>query len=169
MIFRVICFEDIVRCIVGCRVSTSLRTELALDALEQAIWARQGPVGVIHHSDRGTPQYLCRFAPPSGSLRPGSSPQWGVRVTPYPPWSPRRLQSSAHDHQARSFPPPLPSIGYCFRRSKASIHSRASFSASATWVGGSSLASASRTSTHFFQAAPDMRADATVNHISASE
>jgi transposase InsO family protein len=45
------------RRIVGWRVSSSLRTDLALDALEQAIWARQDPVGVIHHSDRGT-QYL---------------------------------------------------------------------------------------------------------------
>ena len=31
------------RCIVGWQASRSLRTDLALDALEQALWARQGP------------------------------------------------------------------------------------------------------------------------------
>jgi putative transposase len=43
------------RMIVGWRVSTCLRTDLALDALEMAIWARQGEAldGLVHHSDRG--------------------------------------------------------------------------------------------------------------------
>ncbi len=47
------------RYIVGWRVSTSLRTDLALDALEMALWRRhhQHLDGVIHHSDRGS-QYL---------------------------------------------------------------------------------------------------------------
>jgi putative transposase len=46
------------RRIVGWRVSTSLRAELALDALEMAIWARQGDIErLVHHSDRGV-QYL---------------------------------------------------------------------------------------------------------------
>ena len=40
------------RYIVGWRVSRSLRTELILDALEQALWARRGTSGLIHHSDR---------------------------------------------------------------------------------------------------------------------
>jgi transposase InsO family protein len=39
--------------IVGWRASSSLRTDLALDALEQAIWARAETEGVMHHSDRG--------------------------------------------------------------------------------------------------------------------
>jgi putative transposase len=47
--------------IVGWRASTSLRSDLALDALEQALWQRQRDrrdvTGVIHHSDRGV-QYL---------------------------------------------------------------------------------------------------------------
>jgi putative transposase len=47
------------RRIVGWRVSTSLRSDLALDALEQALYERRraamGPL--VHHSDRGT-QYL---------------------------------------------------------------------------------------------------------------
>jgi transposase InsO family protein len=45
------------RVIVGWRVSTSLRADLALDALEQAIHERPIEDGLIHHSDRGT-QYL---------------------------------------------------------------------------------------------------------------
>lgn len=49
------------RRIVGWRVSSSLRTELALDALEHGIWTRQHEghdlTGMIHHSDRGV-QYL---------------------------------------------------------------------------------------------------------------
>ena len=36
------------RYIVGWRVSRSLRTELILDALEQALWARRGTSGLIH-------------------------------------------------------------------------------------------------------------------------
>ena len=47
------------RLIVGWRVSTSLRTELALDALEQALYDRGEAASDsrIHHSDRGG-QYL---------------------------------------------------------------------------------------------------------------
>jgi putative transposase len=45
------------RYIVGWRVSSSLRSDLALDALEQALWARQPGDGLVHHSDRGV-QYL---------------------------------------------------------------------------------------------------------------
>jgi putative transposase len=49
------------RRIVGWQASTSLRTDLALHALEQAIWdrARAGEDldGLVHHSDRGV-QYL---------------------------------------------------------------------------------------------------------------
>ena len=46
------------RYIVGWQTSRSLRTDLALDALEQALWEREGPFdGLVHHSDRGV-QYL---------------------------------------------------------------------------------------------------------------
>jgi putative transposase len=46
------------RMIVGWRVATTLRAELALDALEMAVWARQGDLeNLVHHSDRGS-QYL---------------------------------------------------------------------------------------------------------------
>ena len=46
------------RFIVGWQASRSLRTDLALDALEMAIWSRRGELaGLVHHSDRGS-QYL---------------------------------------------------------------------------------------------------------------
>ncbi len=46
------------RFIVGWQASRSLRTDLALDALEMAIWSRRGDLeGLVHHSDRGS-QYL---------------------------------------------------------------------------------------------------------------
>jgi putative transposase len=46
------------RFIVGWQASQSLRTDLALDALEMAIWHRQAQLdGLVHHSDRGS-QYL---------------------------------------------------------------------------------------------------------------
>jgi len=45
------------RMIVGWRASRSLRTDMALDALEQALHARCDTDQLIHHSDRGV-QYL---------------------------------------------------------------------------------------------------------------
>ena len=47
------------RAVVGWRASTSLRSDLALDALEMAIWARRDRFlgELVHHSDRGS-QYL---------------------------------------------------------------------------------------------------------------
>ena len=47
------------RFVVGWQASRSLRTDLALDALEMALWRRRAvPLkGLIHHSDRGV-QYL---------------------------------------------------------------------------------------------------------------
>jgi transposase InsO family protein len=52
-------FDVFSRRIVGWRASASLRTDLALDALEQAIYDRcDNDTGdLVHHSDRGT-QYL---------------------------------------------------------------------------------------------------------------
>jgi putative transposase len=47
------------RRILGWRVTASPRAELALDALEMAVWTRRGDPqhGLVHHSDRGS-QYL---------------------------------------------------------------------------------------------------------------
>ena len=46
------------RRIVGWRVSSSMRTDFVLDALNQALHERQPGEGLIHHSDHGS-QYLC--------------------------------------------------------------------------------------------------------------
>jgi len=69
------------RRIVGWRASSSLRSDLALDALEQALYDR--PIGeserLVHHSDRVCS--TCRFATRSGWPRPASSPRWAVPAT----------------------------------------------------------------------------------------
>nr|WP_231135160.1 IS3 family transposase [Motilibacter deserti] len=53
------------RRIVGWRCSTSLRADLALDALEQGLWQRardaHDVTGLIHHSDRGVQYVAIRY------------------------------------------------------------------------------------------------------------
>jgi len=49
------------RMIVGWRVSRSLCSDLALDALEQALWARPEIKQLIHHSDRGVQYVSIRY------------------------------------------------------------------------------------------------------------
>ena len=52
------------RCIVGWRVSDSMRTDFVLDALEQALYARQPERNgaLIHHSDRGSQYVSIRYS-----------------------------------------------------------------------------------------------------------
>jgi putative transposase len=47
--------------IVGWRASRSLRSDLALDALDQALYARNVEGGLIHHSDRGVQYASIRY------------------------------------------------------------------------------------------------------------
>jgi putative transposase len=51
------------RRIVGWRVSSTLRADLALDALEMAVWSRRGDDldGLVHHSDRGVQYVSIRY------------------------------------------------------------------------------------------------------------
>jgi putative transposase len=53
------------RMIVGWQVATSLYTDLALDALQMAIWRRQAEgadlAGLVHHSDRGVQYRAIRY------------------------------------------------------------------------------------------------------------
>ena len=51
--------DVLARRIVGWRVSSSMTTDFVVDALEQALYARQPCAGLalIHHSDRGS-QYV---------------------------------------------------------------------------------------------------------------
>jgi transposase InsO family protein len=50
------------RRIVGWRVSSSMQTDFVLDALEQALYARQPQDGLIHHSDRGSQYVSIRYS-----------------------------------------------------------------------------------------------------------
>ncbi len=49
------------RAVIGWRVSSSLRTDLALDALEQALHARPATAGLVHHGDRGVHHVEIRY------------------------------------------------------------------------------------------------------------
>ena len=57
VVYTALVIDVFARCIVGWRVWNSLRTDLVLDALEQALYSRTGTEGLVHHSDRGS-QYL---------------------------------------------------------------------------------------------------------------
>ena len=64
------------RRIVGWRVSNSLRTDIALDALEQALYDRQvEQKELIHHSDRGVQYVSIRYTERLGEV--GSTPSVG--------------------------------------------------------------------------------------------
>jgi putative transposase len=58
------------RYIVGWRVSASLHAELALDALEMAIWSRRSQTlaGLVHHSDRGVQYLAIRYTERLGEI-----------------------------------------------------------------------------------------------------
>ena len=63
------------RRIVGWRVAGTLRADLALDALEMAVWTRRGEAldGLVHHSDRGVQGALNRS---SQHLARGGARRW---------------------------------------------------------------------------------------------
>jgi putative transposase len=71
------------RRIVGWRVSSSLRSDLALDALEQAICERQlaGSDQLVHHSDRGVQYLSIRYT--ERLLEAGIEPSVGSRGDSY--------------------------------------------------------------------------------------
>ncbi|WP_275410835.1 DDE-type integrase/transposase/recombinase [Paractinoplanes rishiriensis] len=72
------------RHLVGWVLATHLRTTLPLEALEMAIWARNGCLdGLIHHSDAGTPCTAIRYTdtPTDAGVLPsnGSPPRASQR------------------------------------------------------------------------------------------
>jgi putative transposase len=71
------------RRIVGWRISSSMRTELTLDALEMAIWARGGEElkGLVHHSDRGSQYLAIRYTERLEEI--GAQPSVGSRGDAY--------------------------------------------------------------------------------------
>ena len=81
------------RRIVGWRVSSSMRTDFVLDALEQALYARQPERNeLIHHSDRARNTY--RSSTASAWQKPASNRLWVAKATAtIMPW-PRRSMGS---------------------------------------------------------------------------
>jgi len=71
------------RRIVGWRVSSSMRTDFVLDALEQAIYARGGslPAGLVHHSDHGSQYLSMRYTDRLADA--GAAPSVGSRGDAY--------------------------------------------------------------------------------------
>ncbi len=63
MLYLAIVLDAFSRRIVGWRVSRSLslQAELALDALEMALWQRRPGPGLIHHADRGVQYVAIRY------------------------------------------------------------------------------------------------------------
>jgi transposase InsO family protein len=87
VVFVAFVIDVFARRIVGWRVASSMRTDLVLDALEQALWSRTGTEGLVHHSDQGS---TCRSATPSVLPRPALNHQSEVAATrTTTPW-PRR-------------------------------------------------------------------------------
>jgi putative transposase len=92
MVYVAFVLDVFSRRIVGWRASASMRTDLALDALEQALYERETDAGLVHHSDRGvqggfkrSSQHLERRCGDAGDATTGGS-GWtrdtGVRGTP---------------------------------------------------------------------------------------
>lgn len=82
------------RRIVGWRVSRTAHAGFVLDALEQAVHQRQPGSGLVHHSDRGSPN-TCQFATLNGWLKQVSNLLWaasGIRMTM--PWPKRSMACS---------------------------------------------------------------------------
>ena len=69
------------RRIVGWRASTSMRSDLALDALEQALYDRDTDAGLIHHSDRGSQYLAIRYT--DRLVEAGIEPSVGSRGDAY--------------------------------------------------------------------------------------
>jgi putative transposase len=70
------------RMIVGWQLATHLRTDLALDALEMALWRHDAAVdGLIHHSDRGCQYTAIRYT--DRLAEAGATPSVGSRGDSY--------------------------------------------------------------------------------------
>ena len=79
------------RFIVGWRVSRNMKTDFVLDALEQALYARQPEKsGLIHHSDRGSQYVSIRYS--ERLLQAGVEPSVGSTGDSYD-------NALARDHQ----------------------------------------------------------------------
>ena len=103
------------RMIVGWQLAAHLRTDLALDALEMAIWRRQAELGgLVHHSDRGSaiPLDPLHRTPRRGRRRhlgrltgrlvrqcPGRDHHWALQDRTHPPpWALAQLRRPGAGH-----------------------------------------------------------------------
>lgn len=80
VVYTAFVIDVFARRIVGWRVWNSLRTDLVLDALEQALHARSGTEGLVYHGNRGSQYVSIRYAERLSSRRRTMS-NWKVR-----PW-----------------------------------------------------------------------------------
>ena len=101
------------RFIVGWRVSASLRTDLALDALEQAIWARRPDTADPHRTptlpptrqccnDPLNPGNTCPSATPTGWPKPASHRRSAPWATPTTTPSPNPSSASTRQNSSTS-------------------------------------------------------------------
>ena len=111
------------RRILGWQTSTSLYTDLALDALKMAIWRRRRDgadlTGLIHHSDRGVQYTAIRYghAPlPTATPSPRSAP----RATPTTTRSPRHSTRCIKPNWSETRAPGTPSTTWRSRRPNGS-------------------------------------------------
>ena len=89
------------RRIVGWRVSANMRTELVLDALEQAIWARAERLdGLIRHSDAGSQYVSIRMSPVDPPTQPHHQVRSGV-ISPMKILKHRRRRLKSPCHRSR--------------------------------------------------------------------
>ena len=91
MVYVAFVIDVYARFIVGWRVSSSMRTDFVLDALEQALYARkpERDGALIHHSDRGSPN-TSASGTRSAWPKPVSSRPWVPRATATSTRWPRR-------------------------------------------------------------------------------
>ena len=94
LVFVAFVIDAFARRIVGWRVSNSLRSDIALDALEQALYERRFADGeeLIHHSDRGVQYVSIRYS--ERLAEAGTEPSVGSAEIRTTTRSPRRSSGS---------------------------------------------------------------------------
>ena len=94
LVFVALVIDAFARRIVGWRVSSSLRSDIALDALEQALYDRRFADGeeLIHHSDHGVQYVSIRYT--ERLAEAGIEPSVGTSATPTTTRSPKRSSAS---------------------------------------------------------------------------
>ena len=91
MVYVAFVIDAYSRRILGWRAATSMRTQLVLDALEQAIWVRRREgtatlTGLVHHTDAGSQYTSIAFTErlAAAGVDPRSAPSATRTTTPWP-------------------------------------------------------------------------------------